>query len=179
MVALFVATGYWFGLRAWVDPRPAAVPSAIYALATAAVPAGGAWQTWLPAPQLAGGGTVQMTAAHAGGEQDMVYGVLVGTAANYLAVGISPLGYVVLESVQDGSPTPLLPLQTFPHVRGGTAANIFTVALVAEGELVVRLNGEWLWQGPAPEGGQIGLWGRSFGGAAVVDFQQAAVWNAP
>jgi hypothetical protein len=179
LLVVGVGVGYVLALRQWVDPRPPTPPTLRQPLASPiTIPANQRWASWLePFEPATAPRAVQLTAAYQQGEQDMVYGWLWGTAEAHLAFGISPLGYIVLEQVTAEGRTLILPLQTYPHVRGGTAENTLGLELTADQQVVIRLNGEWVWQGPAPAGGQLGLWGESWGETAVIRFTLVEKWD--
>ena len=182
LLGLFVAAGYWLFLRVAIDPRPLTTPNEVQSLAAVSLPAGERLTEWL-GMGLPEGGMVRLTAAHAGGEEDVLYGALWGTADDYLAIGLSPLGYVVLEQVTAEGTTPLLPLQTFPHGRGGTAENsLWLQPDPATHQLTIRLNGEILWHtAEAPPAwlaeAELGRWGESFGGTAEINFVAVELWG--
>lgn len=108
--------------------------------------------------------TVRGTAVYQSGEQDSVYGLALGSAAEYLAVGVSPLGYV---TVWQGE-TVLMPLQPWPHVRTGPASNEFWLDVRGD-EITVWLNREILWVGKAAVAGDVGVVAESWG--ETVEFQ--------
>ena len=178
LLLLATALAYLLALRLWVDPRPPLPPTQRTPLATElTLPAGGTTAHWLATldplpPTLA----LELTAAYAHGETDILYGWLWGTADHHLAFGISPLGYLQLEEITAEGRTLLLPLQTYPHVRQGTATNHLWLERNPAHQLTIRLNGEWVWQGPAPASGQLGLWGQSWGAPATVHFTEWANW---
>ncbi|MFQ5398747.1 MAG: hypothetical protein ACE5E7_04025 [Anaerolineae bacterium] len=127
--------------------------------------------------------TIRLTAAHQSGEVDAGYGLVIGQDAHYLAIAVSPLGYVAIWQEEAGIADPassyapfpstfFVPWQTWPHVLQGGAMNELWVDVV-DGRVTVRINRELLWSGEiADVSGEVGVLGESFGGAAVVDFQK-------
>jgi len=118
--------------------------------------------------------TIRMTAAHRKGEKDSGYGLVVGDEASYLAVAVSPLGYLAIweSDVQSESSTDsyLLPWQTWPHVKTESSPNEIWVDIVGS-RATVRVNREWLWEGEITNSpGNVGLLGESFAETAVIDF---------
>lgn len=124
--------------------------------------------------------TLRLTAALADGETDSGYGLVLGDEENYLTVAVSPLGYLAIweSSLNPGAAgdTYLLQWQTWPHVKMNGEAN--ELWLDVEGnQATVRVNREWLWEGPINNTGpQVGLLVESYGDAAVVDFMELALF---
>ena len=130
------------------------------------------------------GFSVRETAVFQSGNADSFYGIAIGNVQNYLVVGVSPLGYAMIEqstinsqqsttnNAQISKSQPHLPFQTWPHVRTGSTANEIWVDVVGD-RVTVRLNRELLWIGDVDGlDGRVGIWGESFGETAVIDFQQ-------
>lgn len=109
--------------------------------------------------------SVRGTAVYQTGETDIVYGLVLGSEDDYLAVVVSPLGYVTLWQGEHV----WLPLQTWPHVRTGHEPNEIWVDVAGE-EITVRLNREILWVGQGSLAGGVGVIGESWGETAVVQF---------
>ena len=127
--------------------------------------------------------TIRMTAALSKGEKDTGYGIALGDEDAYLAVAVSPLGYLaVWESKAVGESSKdsyLLPWQTWPHVRLASAPNEIWLDIV-DSHITVYINREWLWEGEMANGaGSIGLLGESFAGTAVIDFESIALFAGP
>ena len=119
--------------------------------------------------------TIRMTASHKSGEEDVGYGVLLGDEAAYLAVAVSPLGYLAIweSDVQSGDSTDsyLLEWQTWPHVKTESSSNEIWVDIVGS-RASVRVNREWLWEGEIITGSEnVGLLSESFAETAEVDFE--------
>lgn len=157
------------------DPRPGTDFGPVLTPGRIAIPAGAAQTTWLtntlPLDQPF---SLRLTAALAAGEADSGYGIALGSPASEWVVALSPLGYVAIWQTVAGQREEVLPWQTWPHARPGTASNEFQLDVQA-GQMTVRINREWLWQGvwpPAglPASGQVGLYAQSFGDSAAFDF---------
>ena len=119
--------------------------------------------------------TIRLSAARKSGEKDTGYGLVVGDEVSFLAVAVSPLGYLAIweSEVQSESGTDsfLLPWQTWPHVKTGSSPNEIWVDIVGS-RATVRVNREWLWEGEITNGpGHVGLLGESFAETAVIDFE--------
>lgn len=120
--------------------------------------------------------SIRLQAALAEGEPDSGYGLRLGDADRAITLAVSPLGYVGLwETSGDKEPVYILPWQTWPHVREGTAINEIQVDVDPgpRGTIVsARINHEQLWRGQlgsiSPE---ARLWLAGYGGPATVDFQ--------
>ena len=135
---------------------------------------------WLDEPVPDSPITIHMTAAHREGEEDIGYGLLFGDDAAYLAVGVSPLGYLAIwqSDAQSGGSTDsyLLEWQTWPHVKTEDSLNEIWVDIVGN-QATVRVNREWLWEGIIASGsGNVGLLGESFGESAVIDFESVELF---
>ncbi len=124
--------------------------------------------------------TVRMTGALNTGEEDSGYGVAIGDQDAYLAVAVSPVGYLAIweydrhtERTQDNY---LLQWQTWPHVNTGKVPNELWVDVAGE-RATVRVNREWLWEGEVGRRtGQVGLLGESFAKAAAFDFASVELY---
>lgn len=131
------------------------------------------WLTFdLPPPPF----TIRLKGAYSGGEADSSYGLALGSAGEYFAVAVSPLGYLAIwETTENDSY--YLDWQTWPHVRKGIEEN--EIWLDIEGDLArVRINREWLWEGSFEyEGDKIGILGESFGEEVVVDFESIEMFT--
>ncbi len=132
---------------------------------------------WLDVQVPDGDFSVRGTAVYQSGNPDSLYGLAIGTDENYLAVAVSPLGYVTVQQstiTQSSvlSPQSFVPFQTWPHIRTGTMLNEIWVDVVGD-EVTVRINRELLWMGEVEGAGrQVGIVGESFGETAVFDFQE-------
>ncbi len=138
---------------------------------------------WTDYPLPEGAYTVLLTAVHQSGEKDTGIGVLLGNDTHYLAVQLSPLGYVTVWQNDSSStaPPPLLPWQPWPHVNPNSPTNGMGLS-VQNGRLTVRVNGEWLWEGEMPPlTGYVGWIGESFAETAVWQLSltgfSAQPWN--
>jgi hypothetical protein len=124
--------------------------------------------------------TVRVNAAHVEGEEDIGYGLVLGDEAAYLAVAVSPLGYLAIwesdsQSAVSGD-SYLLPWQTWPHVKTGSLPNEIWVD-IAGNQAAVRINREWLWEGEITNiSGKVGLLGESFAGPAAIDFESVELF---
>ncbi len=124
--------------------------------------------------------TIRMTASHNSGEEDIGYGLTLGDEAAYLAVAVSPLGYLAIweSDVQSGGSTDsyLLEWKTWPHVKTASSPNEIWVDIVGN-RASVRINREWLWEGEITSGSEnIGLLGESFAETAVIDFESVELF---
>jgi len=115
--------------------------------------------------------TIRLTAAHEMGEEDIGYGLVLGDETSYLAVAISPLGYLAIWESDGTVDSYLLPWQTWPHVETESSPNELWVDIVGN-RAAVRINREWLWEGEIRNSsGKTGLLGESFAKPAVIDFE--------
>lgn len=120
--------------------------------------------------------SVRLAAAYEAGETDSAYGLSMGDGDNQVVIAISPLGYVALRAESAGdTPNYLIPWQTWPHVRTGTAENEIWVDVAQDGPdtlATVRLNRELLWEGKLDGAtADIALWQATFGTPVTVDFR--------
>jgi hypothetical protein len=125
--------------------------------------------------------TIRMTASHKSGEEDIGYGLLLGDEAAYLAVAVSPLGYLSIweSEIQSGHSTDsyLLQWQTWPHVKTNRSPNEIWVD-IAGNRASVRVNREWLWEGDITSNTEnVGLLGESFADTAVIDFESVELFS--
>lgn len=154
----------WAGV---FDPQPLGTAVWQQTLPPQTIPAGSQQIIWLDRDIPEGDYTVQVTAVWQSGEQDIAYGLLLGTDQQNLVVEISPLGYLSLLP-PPSSPFASLPLQPWPHVQSGNIPNEIWVD-VENGRFTVRINRELLWQGDVGQlDGSIGWVGQSFGETAVI-----------
>lgn len=154
------------------DPRPHGTKKWQRSFAPQTIPAATSHITWLERPLPAAGYSLRLTAAYRSGETDIGYGLAIGGESQYLAIALSPAGYLAIwqESIH-AAPSFIIPWQTWPHVRTGAAANEIWVDVEA-GQATVRINREWLWQGEVGQlGSYAGLLGQSFGEEATVGRQ--------
>ena len=163
------------------DPRPLGPVQWEQTLSTQTIPAEARQLVWLDHP-LPAVFSLRLTAAYQRGETDVGYGLALGDDSRYLAVAVSPLGYVSIwqtdTSAGQIADTVLLPWQSWPHVRTGAAANELWLD-AAGGQVTVHLNREWLWTGPvASVGGRPGVLAESFGAPVVIDFQMLQLFAA-
>lgn len=159
----------WAGV---FDPQPVGTAVWQQTLPSQTIPAGSRQIVWLDRPIPPGDYTVRVTAVWQSGEQDITYGLLLGTDERHLAMELSPLGYLSLTAFSPRSSLLApLPLQPWPHVRPGDAPNEIWVD-VENGRFTIRINRELLWQGEVGElDGTIGWVGQSFGETAVIQLQ--------
>ena len=159
-----------------LDPGPAGTPVAVYSPGLLEVAAGSqevAWSSAAPAGPLA----ARLTAAHAAGELDSGYGLLLGDADAYLVAAVSPLGYVALWQEQGAGRSEILPWQRWPHVERNGSPNEIQVS-VAGSAVTVRVNRELLWEGTVSlQATTAGVYLQSFGGPATVDFQRLSLYG--
>ncbi len=160
------------------DPKPIGLPAWDVEPGEVQVAAGGELVEWLQnAPTLPPAYTLRLTAALVSGENDSAYGLAIGGADERLTIAVSPLGYVMIE--QGGEP--ILPWQTWPHVRTGEQTNEIWLDVRPSGainQLTVRLNRELLWSGELEwSGKEIGLTAESFGETAVINFQRLELFH--
>jgi hypothetical protein len=135
---------------------------------------------WLEEPVPNAPITLRVSAALDNGEEDIGYGLVLGNEAAYLAVAVSPLGYLAIwESNTISTATKdsyLLPWQTWPHVNTANSSNEIWVDIVGS-RATIRVNREWLWEGDISNAsGSAGLLGESFAEAAVVDFERMELY---
>ena len=122
--------------------------------------------------------SLRLTAAREDGETDIGYGLALGDENEYLAVAVSPLGYLSVWQKSGAETDTILPWQTWPHVGRGLEPNEIWLDSEENGRLTIRINREFLWEGEIePPSGQIGLIGESFGETAVVDFQAVRIFE--
>lgn len=145
LLILLIAAGLF-------DPKPVGPFQPAINL-TLAVPAQGQAVHWLDTSLPPGDFSVRLDMTFAEKGTDEVAGLLLGSEAAPLWVGVSPLGYV---EVMDGE-TAVMPLQTWVHVRPST--NEIWVDMRSE-IMTIRINRELLWRG------MIVLSGRRVGIAA-------------
>jgi len=125
--------------------------------------------------------TIRLNSALQSGEVDIGYGLVLGDETDYLAVAVSPLGYLAIwETGQEDTTTVdsyLLNWQTWPHVH--TAGESNEIWLDISGDRAgVRINREWLWEGEiSAVTGSVGLLGESFGETAVIDFETVELFS--
>lgn len=135
---------------------------------------------WLDSALPAGPFELSLTAAYAGGEQDIGYGLFLDCESESFAVSVSPLGYVTLwTAVNDQMPPPdgsrTMPWQTWPHIGTDFEANEILIHRELE-KITVRLNGELFWSGQPPcDWLRAGVWSESFGGSSVIRVSRVAL----
>ena len=129
---------------------------------------------WLREEVPAGAFSLRLVAAGSASELFVGYGVAIGRPDNYLAVLVSPTGYVSM------TPAPGRDFRnqwhTWPHIKQSN--NEIQIDYRAENQLTIRINRELFWQGEWVLGGQqIGLVAQGFEGEAVIDFQSLTLWG--
>lgn len=174
------------------DPRPIGTEQWQRPLSPQPIAATSRRLLWLNQPLPDQPYSLRLTAAYQSGELDIGYGLALGRETQYLAVAVSPLGYVAIwqeittqmpQNSQRLPSTSILPWQPWPHVHTNTETNELWIDVDPTGnskisQFSVRINRELLWRGrldtPA---GQIGLLVESFGAAAVIDFQRLQLFH--
>lgn len=154
------------------DPQPAGELRSRLALSAEEIGAGAKYVAWLEDDATTGDATLRLTAEHSSGETDIGYGLLLGRPQRYLAAAVSPTGYVAVWQSEANVRTTVVPWQTWPHVRMGSEQNEIQIDKAGR-EVTVRINRELLWSGEWTFGdGRAGVYGESFGEAAVVHYQE-------
>lgn len=150
------------------DPKPVGELQATLPTTSLSRDQSGQTILWLDVPIPAGDFSVRGTAVFQQGNPDSGIGLALGGDGGSLVVGVSPLGYVL---VQQGDKA-VLPWQPWPHVGLADAPNEIWID-VRGGEVTVRLNRELLWQGPyGVAKRQLGLFSEVFG-------EETAVYTFP
>jgi hypothetical protein len=175
-ILLLVVTVLTIGLIASgvLDPSPRGVLQWRMQEEQVSVPSQSREITWLQKEVPDSTITVRMIGALHSGDEDSGYGLVLGDEESYLAVTVSPLGYLAIwESDHQNGETKdayLLQWQTWPHVEMEQKPNEIWIDIT--GDLAsVRINREWLWEGNINRRSRhIGLLGESFADAAVIDF---------
>lgn len=134
--------------------------------------------------------TLRLSAAHGSGERDSSYGLLIGDDQAFLAIALSPLGYVSVwqhrasqtAAGADESELIIMPWQLWPHVRLGAEENEIWLDLsqkeAGKMQAGIRINREILWQGEVwmvPS--QVGIIGESFGEGAMFSFRSLQLFS--
>jgi hypothetical protein len=125
--------------------------------------------------------TIRMSGARQSGEEDIGYGLVLGDETAYLAVAVSPLGYLAIwqaaEQEAETNDSYLLNWQTWPHVHTADESNEIWLDISGD-QVGVRINRERLWEGDISAlAGNIGLLGESFGETAVIDFETVELFS--
>lgn len=125
--------------------------------------------------------TFRLNGAYQSGEVDSGYGLVLGDETAYLAVAVSPTGYLAIwEATEEDVTTAdsyLLNWQTWPHVHSGSESNEIWLDVSGD-RAAVRINREWLWEGEISAlTGNVGLLGESFGETAVIDFERVEFFS--
>lgn len=153
------------------DPKPVGELQWERPLPTHTIAAHSQQIIWLALPTPASNYSLRLTTSHESGETDVLYGLVVGDAENYLATAVSPLGYAAFSlqsSVSSLQPSAFsLSYAPWPHVR----PDVNEIWLDGvDGRVTISINRELYWSGEAASGGQVGLWVESFGETAVIAF---------
>lgn len=164
------------------DPKPVGSWQRELPLSPQTIEAGTQSIFWLAQDTPAQNYSLRLMTAHQSGETDVLYGLVIGDDEAYWVTAVSPLGYAAVWQQQPPATSYQLPatihhfpFQTWPHVRPDT--NEIWLDVV-DGRATVRINRELLWQGEVASAfGRIGLWGESFGGTAVIDFQSLQIFT--
>ncbi len=135
--------------------------------------------TWLEEPVPTGSYTVRLTAAQEEGQgMDIGYGLVLGDDDTHVAVAVSPLGYVSVWQQKGDEMDVIFPWQPWPHVGRGSAPNEIWVDVADAGQVAIRINREFLWEGEIDRpSGQIGVIGESFGETTVVDYRSLEIFE--
>lgn len=164
------------------DPKPVGGWQRELPLSPQTIEAGTQSIFWLAQDTPAQNYSLRLMTAYQSGETDVLYGLVIGDDEAYWVTAVSPLGYTAIWEQQlpltiNHPPLTIqrFPFQTWPHVRPDT--NEIWLDVV-NGRATVRINRELLWQGEVTSAfGRIGLWGESFGGTAVIDFQSLQIFT--
>lgn len=147
---------------------------------TLMIPAADRQITWLAEPLPTGSFTVRGMVIHQSGELDSGAGLVLADEDTAVTIAISPLGYVTIQQTEPITDFRILnsemPWQPWPHVHTGSEPNEIWVDM-DDGQMRVRINRELLWTGDLPfQPTRAGVYGESFGGTAVFDFQQITLF---
>lgn len=156
------------------DPQPTGEVTSRRTLSAQKIGAGKTRLTWLSEAETGDTYTytVRLTATWAEGEQDVGYGVAVGTEEDYLIAAVSPLGYAAVWVERGGQRETAFPWQPWPHVHRGAEANEVQVKVTGD-HVSVRVNHELLWEGErAVQGTAAGLFAQSFAEETIIDFRE-------
>ncbi|MDX1614720.1 MAG: hypothetical protein R3300_10460, partial [Candidatus Promineifilaceae bacterium] len=156
------------------DPQPIGHLQRLYTLNGARVADQNDRVHWLEQPHLTHDGSLRLTAALVGGELDSGYGLVLGQPNSHLLVAVAPTGYVTIQN-HSARQDILLPWQTWPHVRQRLGQNEIWLDIRQDHLVTVRINRELLWEGRLPLAGpDVGLWLRSYGQPAQIQFAELA-----
>lgn len=152
------------------DPKPVGKLADEWLLSPQTIAAGSQQIVWLDPLTPTDNYSLRLKATYQSGETDVLYGSVIGSEDDYWVTAVSPLGYAALWEQHSASSIQHLPFQPWPHVRPD--ANEIWLEMV-NGRATIYLNRELYWTGPVETSqGRIGLWLESFGGTAVINFQQ-------
>ncbi len=136
------------------DPKPVGELTATLPLSAQTIPAQTQQFYWLQEPLADGSSSLRLMAAHEDGETDIGYGLALGSEDDYLAVAVSPLGYLSVWRKSGQEMNIILPWQTWPHVGRGLELNEIWLDMddwgrgdsggLENGRLTIRINREWL-----------------------------------
>lgn len=158
------------------DPRPQGQQLIALPLEEMVVPAGQFTVEWLREVVPAGNFTIRLTAAGPLAEPFVGYGLALGRPDSYLAVLLSPTGYVAMTPAPGRSFSDQW--HTWPHIHS-QSSNEIQIDQDEGNRLTIRINRELFWQGEWPlAGNQIGLVGQGFENQANIDFQELAISGA-
>ena len=158
------------------DPMPIGSLVTRRSLEPVIVPAGEKRIDWLADSVPKVPFSARLSASLQGGEQDIAYGIAVAGQEGDLFVAISPLGYAAIWLEENGEQQMLFPWQPWPHVRLDESPNEIQLDIYRE-RVEVRVNREFLWEGVWMAEGDVGLFVRSFGEAAIVDFLELRIYS--
>jgi hypothetical protein len=152
------------------DPKPIGMLQWERPLALQTIAAGSQQIAWLEAATPADDYSLRLTTAYQSGETDILLGLVIGDEDDYWVTAVSPLGYASAWEQHSAFTIQHSPFQPWPHVRPDE--NEIWLDVV-DGRATIRLNRELYWTGSVETSqGRIGLWLKSFGETAVVNFQQ-------
>lgn len=158
------------------DPQPKGQLLVALPLEMMVVPAGQFNVKWLHEEIPAGNFTIRLTAAGPTAEPFVGYGLTLGRPESYLAVLVSPTGYVTMTPAPGRSFSDQW--HTWPHIHP-QSSNEIQIDHDEGNHLTIRINRELFWQGEWPlAGNQIGLVGQGFENGVSIDFQELALWGA-
>ncbi len=105
------------------------------------------------------------------GAVDSGFGLVLGSPACHLGMGVSPTGYLTLWQTAGEATTPLRPWQAWPHVQIEGANEIWVN--VEGDQMSWRVNGEQAWAATLPcptNPRQVGYWAAAYGGPVTLRF---------
>jgi hypothetical protein len=153
------------------DPKPLGEPYQTDVPGLVSVPAGQSLLAWQEGVLPRAPFSLRLEASYVSGEADSGFGLAVGNDSNHMIIAVSPVGYVTIQQHTGSGSDPILPWQTWPHVGRNDRSNEIQLDIQGD-QATVRINREWLWQGPwSAPADQVGTWVESYGGDVDVDFR--------